>query len=90
MHDGSEKSCIVWTLILVPGMLHCGGPGCHQADYLAALDAWIEQSNAPEQIVGTGTNPVRTRPLCAYPKVAKYKGAGNINEAENFVCVPAS
>ena len=28
----------------------------------------------------------RTRPLCAYPQVARYKGTGDINEAENFVC----
>ena len=88
---GAKKVEEFARLFLVPGMLHCGGgPGCHQADYLAALDAWVEQGKAPEQIVGTGTNPVRTHPLCAYPKVAKYKGTGNINEAENFVCVPAS
>jgi len=28
----------------------------------------------------------RTRPLCAYPKQAKYKGSGSIDEASNFVC----
>jgi feruloyl esterase len=28
----------------------------------------------------------RTRPLCPYPQVAKYKGAGSIDEAANFVC----
>jgi feruloyl esterase len=30
---------------------------------------------------------VRTRPLCPYPEVARYKGAGSIDEAENFRCV---
>jgi feruloyl esterase len=29
----------------------------------------------------------RTRPLCAYPQVARYKGAGSIDEADNFSCV---
>jgi feruloyl esterase len=27
-----------------------------------------------------------SRPLCAYPKVAEYKGSGDITQAENFVC----
>ena len=29
----------------------------------------------------------RTRPLCAYPAVARYKGAGSIDDAANFSCV---
>ena len=28
----------------------------------------------------------RTRPICAYPTVATYKGSGSIDEASNFVC----
>jgi hypothetical protein len=28
----------------------------------------------------------RTRPLCPYPKVAKYKGSGDVNRAESFTC----
>ena len=28
----------------------------------------------------------RTRPRCAYPKVAKYTGSGSIDDAANFVC----
>jgi feruloyl esterase len=28
----------------------------------------------------------RTRPLCAYPQVVKYKGNGSIDDAGNFVC----
>jgi hypothetical protein len=27
-----------------------GGPGCHQADYLRALEAWVEQGQAPDQM----------------------------------------
>lgn len=84
---GKQKAETFARLFLVPGMLHCGGdPGCHQADYVAALDEWIEQGKAPEKIIGKGTNPVRTRPLCAYPKVAKYNGSGSVDEAENFSC----
>ena len=29
----------------------------------------------------------RTRPLCPYPLVARYKGTGSIDEAANFRCV---
>jgi feruloyl esterase len=28
----------------------------------------------------------RTRPLCRYPQVAKYKGTGSIDDAANFAC----
>ncbi len=28
----------------------------------------------------------RTRPLCVYPKVAKYKGSGSTDDAANFTC----
>jgi len=28
-----------------------------------------------------------TRPLCAFPKIAKYKGSGLTNDATNFLCV---
>jgi hypothetical protein len=28
-----------------------------------------------------------TRPLCAFPKIAKYKGTGMTNDAANFLCV---
>ena len=29
----------------------------------------------------------RTRPLCAYPQVARYSGAGSTDDAANFSCV---
>ena len=27
-----------------------------------------------------------TRPICAYPKVAAYKGTGSTSDANNFSC----
>jgi len=30
---------------------------------------------------------VRTRPLCAYPQVARHTGTGSIDDAANFRCV---
>ena len=60
----------------------------------AALEQWVERGVAPGTIVATkykpGSNPpntvVRTRPLCPYPNVASYKGAGSTDEAASFVC----
>jgi len=28
----------------------------------------------------------RTRPLCPYPRVARYKGTGSTDDAANFEC----
>ena len=30
--------------------------------------------------------PDRTRPLCPYPQVAKYKGSGSTDDGSNFAC----
>jgi feruloyl esterase len=77
-------------LFLAPGMLHCGeGPGPNDFDPLPALEKWVEQKQAPERIVAShSTKDVvdRTRPLCAYPKVASYTGSGSTDEAASFVC----
>ena len=32
----------------------------------------------------------RTRPLCAFPKVAKWNGTGSTDDAANFSCVADS
>ena len=55
-----------------------------------ALERWVEQGTAPERIVASNVKAgkvERSRPLCPYPKVARYKGAGSIDDAENFACV---
>ena len=79
-----------YRMYLVPGMAHCGGgSGTSTFDMLAALEQWVEKGVAPDSIpaarVANGqTN--RTRPLCAYPQVATYKGSGSVDDAANFVC----
>lgn len=75
----------------VPGMAHCaGGPATDGFDAFTALTQWVEKGQAPDRIVarsGPGSPwPGRTRPLCAYPKVAVYSGRGSTENAENFVC----
>ncbi|HJZ81209.1 MAG TPA: tannase/feruloyl esterase family alpha/beta hydrolase [Pyrinomonadaceae bacterium] len=62
-----------------------------------ALEQWVERGVAPERLTAVKYNDDRnpaqgvkmTRPLCAYPQVAKYKGSGDSNDAANFVCAPA-
>ena len=53
------------------------------------LVKWVESGQGPEQIIASrmqNNQVVRTRPLCAYPKVAKYTGTGSTDDAKNFVC----
>jgi feruloyl esterase len=77
-------------LFMVPGMYHClGGPGPNVFDAITPLVNWVEKGVAPETIKATkfvdGTPPM-TRPLCVFPKVAKYNG-GDTNVATSFTCV---
>jgi feruloyl esterase len=58
-----------------------------------ALEQWVEKGIVPGAVIATKyeeDNPAKgvkmTRPLCAYPQVAKYKGSGDTNDAANFVC----
>jgi feruloyl esterase len=87
---GKRKTDTFVRLFLVPGMHHCGGgPGPNLFDTLTALENWVEQGIAPERIIAshiTGGVVDRTRPLCPYPKVARYIGKSSIDEAENFKC----
>ena len=77
-------------LFLEPGMGHCsGGEGPSVFDKVGALERWVEQGKAPDALIAshvTDGKVDRTRPLCPYPRVAKYKGAGSIDAAANFVC----
>ena len=77
-------------LFMVPGMGHCGGgDGTSTFNMMTALSQWVEQGHAPEEIpasrVRNGQTD-RTRPLCAFPKVAKYKGSGSTDDAASFTC----
>ncbi len=78
-----------------------GGPATDQFDMLAPLVAWVEQGKAPDSVTanarGAGAKVVnaelpaswsanRTRPLCVYPKVARYNGTGDVESASSFSC----
>src|SRR2546427_4979961 len=77
-------------MFMMPGVLHCaGGAGPDKVDWPAAIDAWVDGGKAPDRIVARKVlngETKRTRPLCAYPQRAVYKGSGSTDEAENFIC----
>ncbi len=88
--NGGRASQFV-RLFAVPGMNHCGGgPSTDQFDAFTALVDWVEKGRAPDRIVATarvGTPwPGRTRPLCPYPKLARYSGTGSTEAAGSFMC----
>jgi feruloyl esterase len=78
-------------LFMVPGMAHCaGGVGPDRHDPMTAVIDWVEKGKAPDTILASKVSDgkvVRTRPLCPYPQVARYKGQGSIDDAANFSCV---
>ena len=80
-----------FRLFMVPGMGHCrGGPGPDSFDALTAMERWVEQGVAPDQMVASKMadgEVVRTRPLCTYPQVAEWNGTGSTDNAANFSCV---
>ena len=84
-------------LFMVPGMAHCaGGPGATHFDALGAIVDWVESATPPDSILarklsdtpGGGTQ--LERPLCPYPRVARYRGTGSTDNPASFVCTPPS
>jgi feruloyl esterase len=80
-------------LFMVPGMGHCGGGnGASTFDMVAALDGWVAGGKAPAAVAASRVRDGkvdRTRPLCPYPQIARYKGSGDIEDAANFSCAAA-
>lgn len=80
-------------MFVVPGMNHCrGGPATDRFDMLPQLVEWVEKGVAPASVTASASNPgyfnasARTRPLCPYPKYARYQGSGDVNVASSFRC----
>jgi hypothetical protein len=98
-----------YRVFMVPGMAHCsGGAGPNSFgngtsngpvidaahDVLKALELWVEEGVAPDQIIAThyvNNTPSQgiafQRPLCPYPQRGEYVGAGDPNNASSFKCV---
>ncbi|MEJ1969163.1 MAG: tannase/feruloyl esterase family alpha/beta hydrolase [Rhizomicrobium sp.] len=84
---GVKRAAEFFRFYMVPGMGHCsGGPGTTSFDMLGALEQWVEHGRAPDRIVAARPDGTRTRPLCVYPKAARWTGKGSSDDAANFVC----
>ena len=88
-----------YRLFMIPGRSHCsGGVGAASGDFLSYLEAWVEQGQTPDMIVGyhaegmTSTEanssvPDRyefTRPHYPYPLQARYRGSGDPDDYRSF------
>lgn len=88
---GSQKVAQFLEFFLAPGVGHCGG-GAGPTPYgqLDALLSWVENAKAPTTLPAARRDQTgaitRSRPLCQYPQVAKYKGSGSTDDAANFSC----
>jgi hypothetical protein len=77
-------------LFMIPGMAHCGGGvGPDQHDAVTAVVDWVEKGTAPDSLIASkivNGAVTRSRPLCPYPQVARYRGQGSTDDAANFEC----
>ena len=90
---GQADTDKVLELFLAPGVGHCtGGVGPDKVDLLKAVATWAEQGTAPsaqglvQRKLDSAGATTLSRPLCKYPAYPRYKGSGDVERAENFVC----
>jgi len=88
---GLEKTTQFIRLFMAPGVEHCGGgSGPAPTGQLDALLAWVEEGKTPDILLAVRRDQsgavLRSRPLCQYPLVARYKGTGSTDDANNFSC----
>ena len=85
-NGGPARTREFFRLFMVPGMGHCGGgPGAHVFDYLSPLVTWVEEGEAPDEIIGGRPDGAFTRRHCAFPATASYRG-GDVNDAASYRC----
>jgi len=87
-----------FRLYMLPGIYHNAsrgpGPTAFPGPMLQALEDWVENQISPGAVIAASykiegdatSGVVRTRPLCPYPAIAMYRGAGSTSDAENFAC----
>ncbi|MES2259760.1 MAG: tannase/feruloyl esterase family alpha/beta hydrolase [Pseudomonadota bacterium] len=88
--DGADKTV---EFFQAPGVGHCyGGAGPDKVDLLKAVSTWVERGVAPSKqnlvhakVDGAGKTAM-TRPVCKYPAYPRYKGSGDMNNADSFSC----
>lgn len=85
-----------YRLFLYPGVDHCQGgvgpqPGnVYNGALFRSLVSWVEQGRAPDSILASridgAAGKLTTRPVCAYPKTAIFRGTGSVDDAIHFAC----
>jgi feruloyl esterase len=89
--SGNSAHTDDWArLFMAPGMGHClGGEGPDTFNKLGTLEEWVEQHQSPDRIIAAHSahgKVDRTRPLCPYPRIARYQGSGDSDDASSFRC----
>ncbi|KAJ4171203.1 hypothetical protein NW754_007349 [Fusarium falciforme] len=93
---GRDKVNDFHRLFLVPGQDHCirasgvagsGNPPIPTVEeWLELLVNWVENGKAPDHIIAHSVDNAASRPICMYPRMAKYKGHGDVSKASSFNC----
>lgn len=90
-HYGQAAVDEFFRFYTIPGMGHVTGPFNARISTLAALEQWVEQGQAPDELVAVDVNEStsgRTRPVCRYPEWPRHRGSGGLAQASSFECVP--
>ncbi|RSM16698.1 hypothetical protein CDV31_004470 [Fusarium ambrosium] len=93
---GSDEIDDFHRLFLVPGQDHCiaasgvvgsaNPPIPTVEEWLDLLVNWVEEDKAPDHIIAHSVDNTVTRPICKYPRLAKYKGREDVNKASSYNC----
>jgi hypothetical protein len=88
---GAEKTSTFFRLFMAPGVGHCaGGAGPAPTGQFDAVVRWVEEGKPPVTLDAVSRDQtgktIRSRPLCHFPLVARYKGTGSTDEAASFAC----
>jgi hypothetical protein len=92
---GAGRTDSFARLFIAPGGQHCasgaGSAPAGPSQPMAALVNWVEKGKAPATIPGSVVSPVTgaatpSRPLCLYPRLARYTGHGSTTAASSYTC----
>jgi hypothetical protein len=87
---GPDRTAQFARLFLAPGVDHgFRGKGATPTGLADAIIRWVEDGVVPDMLMAERRDArgkvIGTRPLFAYPNVAKYKGTGGTDEAASYV-----
>lgn len=94
---GTEAVQPFFRLYLIPGFTHSGRsegapsvpvpqPASGRDEMFAALQTWVEQGDAPEQLELVSADETVSLPLCVYPRAITYRGDGPVTSAGSYSC----